>query len=103
MTKLDVLSGLDTLKIANAYRYQDDVLTEFPPSINVLEGCEPVYEELPGWSEDLTAVKHFDDLPENAQAYVKRVEELVRTPVQIISVGPGRQQTIVLKDPFEIL
>jgi adenylosuccinate synthase len=101
MTKLDVLSGLSTLKIATAYRYKNDTLTEFPPSISVLETCEPVFEELPGWSEDLTAVKAFDDLPDNARAYVKRVEELVETPVQIISVGPGRQQTMVLQDPFE--
>jgi len=100
MTKLDVLSGLDTLKIATAYQYKNDTLTEFPPSIKVLEGCEPVYEELPGWTEDLTEAKHLEDLPENARNYVKRVEELVETPVQIISVGPGRQQTMVLQDPF---
>ncbi|MBW2172000.1 MAG: adenylosuccinate synthase [Deltaproteobacteria bacterium] len=100
MTKLDVLSGLDTLKIATAYQYKNDTLTEFPPSIKMLEGCEPVYEELPGWTEDLTQAKHFEDLPENARNYVKRVEELVETPVQIISVGPGRQQTMVLQDPF---
>lgn len=100
ITKLDVLSGLDTLKIATAYQYRNDTLTEFPPSIKMLEGCEPVYEELPGWTEDLTDAKHFEDLPENARNYVKRVEELVETPVQIISVGPGRQQTMVLQDPF---
>jgi len=100
ITKLDVLSGLDTIKIATAYKYENDTLTEFPPSIKMLEGCEPVYEELPGWTEDLTEAKQFEDLPENARSYVKRVEELMETPVQIISVGPGRQQTMVLQDPF---
>ncbi|MBW1858514.1 MAG: adenylosuccinate synthetase, partial [Deltaproteobacteria bacterium] len=100
ITKLDVLSGLDTLKIATTYKYGNDTLTEFPPSIKMLEGCDPVYEELPGWKEDLTQAKHFEDLPENARNYVRRVEELVETPVQIISVGPGRQQTMVLQDPF---
>jgi adenylosuccinate synthase len=100
VTKLDVLSGLDTLKIATAYQYRNDTLTEFPPSIKILEECQPIYEELAGWTEDLTDVKRFDDLPENARKYIKRVEELVETPVQIISVGPGRQQTMVLQDPF---
>jgi adenylosuccinate synthase len=100
VTKLDVLSGLDTLKIATAYQFENDTLTEFPPSIKILKGCRPVYEEVPGWTEDLTEVKRFEDLPENARNYIKRVEELVETPVQIISVGPGRQQTMVLQDPF---
>ncbi|MBW1741149.1 MAG: adenylosuccinate synthase [Deltaproteobacteria bacterium] len=101
ITKLDVLSGLKTLKIATAYQYKQDRLTEFPSALKVLEACEPIYEELPGWSDDITAVQDVDDLPENARAYVKRVEELVETPVQIISVGPGRKQTIVLQDPYD--
>lgn len=100
VTKLDVLSGLDPLKIATAYQYKNHTLTEFPPSIKMLEDCQPVYEEVPGWTEDLTEAKHFEDLPENARKYIKRIEELVETPVQIISVGPGRQQTMVLEDPF---
>jgi len=100
VTKLDVLSGLDTLKIATAYQYKNDTLTEFPPSIKILEGCQPVYEELPGWTENLTDAKCFEDLPENARNYIRRMEELVETPVQIISVGPGRQQTMVLQNPF---
>jgi adenylosuccinate synthase len=69
--------------------------------LRVLEKCEPIYEELPGWPDDITAIQDIDDLPENAITYVKRVEELVETPVQIISVGPGRKQTIVLEDPFD--
>ncbi len=102
VTKLDVLSGLETLKIATAYQYRNDRITEFPLSIKVLEACQPIYEELPGWSEDLTSVQDVGDLPENAKDYVKRMEELVDTPVQIISVGPGRQQTMVLDDPFDM-
>lgn len=101
ITKLDVLSGIENLMICTAYRYKQDRLTEFPSALGVLEECEPIYEELPGWSEDITAIQDVDDLPENARTYVKRVEELVETPVQIISVGPGRKQTIVLQDPFE--
>ena len=100
LTKLDVLSGLKTLKVATAYRYGSDRLTEFPPSVKILEACEPIYEELPGWSEDITAAQDMGDLPENARSYLKRLEELVQTPVQIISVGPGRKETMLLQDPF---
>jgi adenylosuccinate synthase len=101
ITKLDVLSGLETLKICTAYQYKGDRLTEFPTALRVLEKCEPIYEELPGWPDDITAIQDIDDLPQSATDYVKRVEELLETPVQIISVGPGRKQTIVLRDPFD--
>lgn len=101
ITKLDVLSGLEILKICTAYEYKGQKLPEFPSALRVLEACRPIYEELPGWSEDITAVKDEGGLPENARAYLKRLEELVETPIQIISVGPGRHETIMLQDPFE--
>jgi len=100
ITKLDVLSNIETLKICTAYQCKKDKLSEFPTDLKVLEACEPIYEELPGWSGDITAAEDIDDLPENARAYVKRIEELTETPVQIISVGAGRKQTIVLQNPF---
>jgi len=100
VTKLDVLGGLKTLKICTAYQYKQDRLTEFSTDLKVLEQCEPVYEELPGWSDDITSAQDINDLPENARAYVNRIKELAETPIQIISVGPGREHTIVLKDPF---
>jgi adenylosuccinate synthase len=101
ITKLDVLSGLKTLKICTAYEYQGDRLPEFPSGSGVLEACQPIYEELPGWREDITAVKDDGGLPANARAYLRRLEELVETPIHIISVGPGRDETIMLKDPFD--
>jgi adenylosuccinate synthase len=101
ITKLDVLSGLQSVKIAAAYQYNGERLTEFPTALKTLEACEPIYEELPGWSEDITTARRVEDLPKNARAYVRRIEELVETPVQMISVGPGREHTIVLQDPFE--
>jgi adenylosuccinate synthase len=101
ITKLDVLSGLKTLKICTAYEYKGDKLPEFPSALRVLEACRPIYEELPGWTEDITAVKDEGGLPENARAYLRRLEELVETPIQIISVGPGRHETIMLQDPFD--
>jgi adenylosuccinate synthase len=101
ITKLDVLTGIDPLKICNAYAYEGEQVTEFPPALNVLDQCEPVYEKLPGWTEDITKARHFDDLPNNAKAYLKRIEELTDTPIQIVSVGAGREETIVLENPFD--
>ncbi|MBW2109028.1 MAG: adenylosuccinate synthetase, partial [Deltaproteobacteria bacterium] len=101
ITKLDVLSGLDTVRICDGYRYGGETLDEFPASLHVLERCTPVYEDLPGWLEDISEVRYVDDLPKNARLYLERIEELTETPIQIISVGPGREQTLVLENPFE--
>jgi adenylosuccinate synthase len=101
ITKLDVLTGLETLKICTAYQYKQDRLPDFPAALKVFDECEPIYEELPGWSEDITGVRDMNGLPENAKAYLKRIEELTETPIQIVSVGPGREETIVLQNPFD--
>ncbi len=100
ITKLDVLGGLDELKICTGYQYAEKVLEDFPASLKVLEECEPIYETLPGWSEDISNVKSYDDLPRNTRNYLKRIEEITETTVQIVSVGPGREETIVLSNPF---
>lgn len=102
ITKLDVLGGLKELKICTFYKYNGEPLDVFPASLNVLEACEPVYETLPGWEEDISGIRRFEDLPPNVHAYLKRIEELSGIPVQIVSVGPGREQTIVLNNPFVI-
>ncbi|GAJ97215.1 LOW QUALITY PROTEIN: adenylosuccinate synthetase [Geomicrobium sp. JCM 19055] len=90
---LDVLSGLETVKICTAYEYQGERLEEFPASLNVLAECKPVYEEMPGWSEDITGAKSLSDLPENARHYAERVSQLTNIPLSIFSVGPDRTQT----------
>ena len=95
LNKLDTLAGIETLKICVAYKKDDELLTEFPASLKELAKCEPVYEELPGWNEDITAIRKFDDLPENVKNYVKRVEELIGTKIGMVGVGPGRDQNIV--------
>jgi adenylosuccinate synthase len=100
ITKLDVLGGLKELKICTAYDRQGKTIDTFPSSLKVLETCQPVYETLPGWQEDISAIRRFDDLPANVRNYLKRVEELSGVPVMIISVGPGREQTIVLDNPL---
>ena len=97
---LDVLTGFDTIKICTAYKMGDKILTEFPASLEDLAKCEPVYEEFEGWSEDLTSVENYDDLPENAKKYVEKIEELTGVSVDMVSVGPKRTQTIVRKNIF---
>ena len=72
----------------------------FPADLDILAQCQPVYESHPGWKEDISSVKQFRDLPLNAKRYVQRVEELTRVPVDIVSVGPGREETIVISNPF---
>ena len=101
ITKLDVLGGLSELKICTAYENQGAARDTFPSSLKVLEACQPVYEILPGWQEDISGVRRYDDLPANVRAYLKRIEELTGVPVVIISVGPGREQTIILNNPLD--
>ena len=100
VNKLDVLSGLDEIRIATAYRIGGKLSEDFPMTLAEIEDAEPVYESHPGWSEDLTGCRQFEELPEAARAYVNRVEALVGVPVELISIGPGRDQTIARSDPF---
>lgn len=97
---LDVLTGFDTVKICTSYKMGDTVLREFPASLEDLAKCEPIYEELEGWSEDLTGMETYEELPENAKKYIAKIEELVGVNVDMVSVGPNRAQTIVRKNIF---
>ncbi len=98
LTKLDVLSGVDTIKVCVKYKKEGEALTSFPyPS---LDGVEPVYKEFPGWTENITGAKSLDELPANARAYVEAISEIVECPLGIVSVGPGREQTIMLEQPY---
>jgi len=100
ITKLDVLGGLDTLSICTGYEYKGSVLNDFPASLNVLAACQPVYETLPGWSEDISGIRKFNDLPQNAINYLKRIEEIAETQIQFVSIGPARDETIIVRNPF---
>jgi len=100
ITKLDVLDGLESLKICTHYEHQGRLLDVFPASLKVLEECRPVYETLPGWSETISGIKSFSRLPRNVKNYLRRIEELTATPIGILSVGPEREKTIVLTNPF---
>lgn len=100
ITRLDILDDLDTIKICTGYRYNGQLLPEYPASLEVLEQVEPVYEEMPGWKTDISACKTYDELPEAARKYVERISELVGVPLGIVSVGPNRSQTIILQPIF---
>ena len=101
LTKMDVLDGLETLKIATGYQCNGQTLDVPPIGADAYEQCEPEYIEVPGWSETTVGVRSYDDLPENAKAYIKKIEEVVGVPVDIISTGPDRADTIVLRDPYQ--
>ncbi len=100
VTKLDVLGGLEALKICTGYEYRGEILDDFPASLKVLSDCKPVYETLPGWSEDISGAKKMNELPANVKNYLNRIEELIKTPIDLVSVGAERTQTIVKKNPF---
>ena len=97
LNSIDVLTGLKTVKICTAYRYKDQILSHYPANLRVLSECEPVYEELPGWTEDITGCKTLDELPENARHYVERISQLTGVPLSLFSVGPDRSQTNVVR------
>ena len=100
LTKLDVLSGLEKIEICVGYKYDGRIIKSFTTNVEVLDKCEPVYEDLPGWKESLNAIKEFKGLPENAKRYVKRIEDLIGIPVCIVSIGPERSQTLILRKEF---
>jgi adenylosuccinate synthase len=101
ITKLDVLSGMDSLKIATAYQNDGTTYHAMPGNIKKAQAVKPVYEEIPGWQEDISAVRSVDDLPQKTKDYIKRIEDFTEVPAQIISVGPDRAETMLLQNPFE--
>lgn len=96
--KLDVLDGMETVKLCTGYRYRNTVLKEFPASLKVLGECVPVYEELPGWRTDTTQAKQLRDLPVQARDYLQRISELADAPISMVSVGWRRDETILVND-----
>ena len=100
LTKLDVLDGFETLKICNGYEVDGRMLDHFPSDAAAQAACAPVYEEMPGWSESTYGARSWADLPANAVKYIRRVEELTKTPVTLLSTSPERDDTILVTDPF---
>lgn len=100
ITRLDILDTLPTLKICTGYLYKGQPLHEYPASLKVLDEVEPVYEELPGWQSDITGIRRYEDLPLNARRYVERLSECSGARLGVVSVGPDREQTILLEEMF---
>ncbi|GLF89521.1 adenylosuccinate synthetase [Bacillus safensis] len=100
LNSIDVLTGIEKLKICVAYKLNGEITEEFPASLNELAKCEPVYEELPGWTEDITGAKNLSELPANARHYLERISQLTGIPLSIFSVGPDRSQTNVVRSVY---
>jgi adenylosuccinate synthase len=100
VTKLDVLDGLDTVRICTGYKLENEVCDILPVGSEMLADCEPIYEEWAGWKDTTVGVKTFEELPANAQKYLNRMQELCGVPIDIVSTGPDREETIVRRHPF---
>ncbi len=101
ITKMDVLNELATIKLCTAYAYRGELLEEFPNDLEILKECTPVYEEVEGWQSDLCGATSYEELPEKAKDYLKKLEEVSGCPIVLVSVGPRRDQTIQLSNPFQ--
>jgi len=101
LLKLDVLTGLDEVKVCTAYRVGGKEIREFPASLGILEGCTPLYETLPGWQERIDGARHLEDLPRAARDYVEHIERAVGVPAHMIGVGPERDAAIERVNPFD--
>ncbi len=101
VTKLDVLDDLETIQICVAYEIDGKTISGLPVVVDRFADCKPVYEEWPGWQESTVGVTSYDDLPGNAKKYLDRMQELAGVPIDIVSTGPGREQTIIRQHPFE--
>ena len=98
VTRLDILDSFEEIKMCTGYRYQGRILNEIPASLKVLAAVEPVYETFPGWKQDISKVRRYEDLPQNAKNYLRRMEEVTGIKLGIVSVGPNRDETIVIAD-----
>jgi len=101
LTKIDVLSDFDKIKICTSYKYNEEIIKEFPVNLETLQNCIPLYEEMEGWKGDISQINKYGDLPQQLKNYINRIEELVKTKVIIVSVGPKRSQTIIREKVFK--
>jgi len=100
LTKMDVLSELDTIKVCTAYRHGEQIIEEFPQDLDILSACTPIYEEIPGWQSDISELSNYADLPSQVRDYIDKIEKWTDCPVVLLSVGPRRDQTLQRSNPF---
>ena len=101
INKLDILSGFDEIKICTAYDIDGKVTEDFPMTLAEAERATPIYETMPGWSEDVSKLTSIDQFPDNARRYIERIEALAEVPAALLSVGPGREETIIVRELFD--
>jgi adenylosuccinate synthase len=101
ITRLDILTGLKELKVCTGYRLNGEELQEFPTGLKDLAKCEPIFETLPGWDEDITKVRKYEDLPANTRGYIEKISKVTGVPLAIFSVGPNRDQTVAVTEIYE--
>jgi adenylosuccinate synthase len=101
LTKIDVLSDFDKIKICTSYKNNEEIIKEFPVNLETLQNCIPVYEEMEGWKGNISRITKYVDLPQQLKDYINRIEELLKTKVVIVSVGPKRNQTIIRENVFK--
>jgi adenylosuccinate synthase len=94
LTKLDILTGLDPIRICTAYHHAEQIYSELPYGPNNLSAYQPIYEQLPGWQEDIRNARQWEDLPQEARAYILQIEKLCGVPIRLVSVGPEREQVV---------
>jgi len=99
ITKLDILDGIEKLKVCVGYKYKDSIIEDFPKELQILQNCEPVYEELPGWKDSTAGIKDYEKLPENAKRYLQFIEDFLKIKIQIISTGQKRDEIIIRESP----
>ena len=98
---VEMIDGLESIKLCTGYQY-DGATLELPPlGADAIEQCQPIYEEMPGWSQSTVGIQRYEELPENARRYLKRLEEITETSIDIVSTGPDRKETIILRHPFD--
>ena len=96
-----LIDGLKKIRICTGYNYNNNYINKFPLNISELDKCKPIYEEFDGWDGSTEGLKNYDELPANAKKYIRAIEDMVSVPVDIVSTGPDREQTIIRKNPFE--
>ncbi|GAH41339.1 unnamed protein product, partial [marine sediment metagenome] len=101
LTKIDVLSDFDKIKICTSYKYNEEIIKELPVNLEILQNCIPVYEEMEGWKGNISRLTKYIDLPPQLKDYINRIEELVKTKIVIVSIGPKRSQTIIRENVFK--
>jgi adenylosuccinate synthase len=103
LTRLDALDKFDTIKVCTAYKVHDAHLSHLPADLSILETVEPQFEEHPGWKADTSGARTWADLPENARNYIDRLTQLIQAPLDLVSVGPHREQTITVRNPYKVV